>query len=468
MNLSPEQLSELLTRPESECLEFKEARNSYDFNDLCRYCVALANEGGGLFVLGVSNQTPRQIVGTSAFLDLRKAKQQLFEKLRVRIEVDELEIEDKRVVAFNIPGRSIGSPLDFEGSYLMRVGETLRPMTQEQLRKIFEEGKPDFLAELSLGGLDSDDIVRLLDTQIYFDLLGVPYPAERGGVLERFEAEGLIQTGPHSIGVTNLGALLFAKDINKFPSIKDKAPRVVTYAGTSKLEVIRDRIGNRGYVVAFENLIEYINTQIPSNEVIGRVFREEVRMFPEIAVRELVANALIHQDFDETGAFVAIEIYKDRIEITNPGIPPIQPDRLIDGYKSRNVELADLMRRLKICERQGSGIDKVISLVETWQLPAPDFRVGERRFSAILFSHMPFGRMDKNDKVRACYQHCTLKYLMNEKMTNQSLRERFTLSEGQSYHASRIISETLGAGMIKLDDPDSMSKRYAKYVPYWA
>jgi len=126
------------------------------------------------------------------------------------------------------------------------------------------------------------------------------------------------------------------------------------------------------------------------------------------------------------------------------------------------------MRRLRICEEKGSGIDKVIDSVEAFQLPAPDFRVTDMHTVIVLFAHKPFEEMDRNDKVRACYQHCCLKYVMNEKMTNQSLRERFKLSGVKADLVSRIIRETIGAGQIKPDDPDNASKRYIKYVPFWA
>ncbi len=191
-------------------------------------------------------------------------------------------------------------------------------------------------------------------------------------------------------------------------------------------------------------------------------------MFPEIAVRELVANALIHQDFNESGASVMVEIYDDRMEISNPGKPFISPDRFIDEYQSRNERLADVMRRLGICEEKGSGVDKVIQAAEVFQLPAPDFRVGERRTVAVLFAHQTLDAMDRNDRIRACYQHCCLRYVMNEKMTNQSLRERFKLREDKVASVSQMIASTVDAGKIKLADPTQTSTRYRSYVPFWA
>lgn len=238
--------------------------------------------------------------------------------------------------------------------------------------------------------------------------------------------------------------------------------------GTNKLKTKSDKPVTKGYAVGFQNLVEYINGLVPSNEVIEQALRREVKMFPEIAIRELVANALIHQDLTAQGASVMIELYDDRMEISNPGKPFISPERFIDEYRSRNERLADLMRRLGICEEKGSGVDKVIQAAEAYQLPAPDFRVGEVRTSALLFAHKDFEQMDKQDRIRATYQHCCLRYVMNEKMTNMSLRERFKLPEKKSESVSRAIRDSIVADKIKLSDPDATSLRYRSYIPFWA
>ena len=154
--------------------------------------------------------------------------------------------------------------------------------------------------------------------------------------------------------------------------------------------------------------------------------------------------------------------------ISNPGKPSVPPDRFIDEYKSRNERLAGLMRRLGVCEEKGSGVDKVIKAVEAYQLPAPDFRGSEQRTHVILFAQKSFQGMDRNDRVRACYQHCCLCYVMNQKMTNQSLRERFGLSKSKSATASKIITATIDAGHIKLDAQTISSTRYNRYIPFWA
>lgn len=468
MMLEAEDITRIMTAPrEHERLEFKQAKHQFDTETLYKYCVALSNEGGGLLLLGITDAPPRKVVGTAAFPNTDKIKSQIFAKLKFRVEVEEISHPDGRVLAFSIPPRPMGTAFAYEGAYLMRVGENLVPMSEDMLRRIFEEGNPGFLLRSALSGASAEDVVRLLDTQSYFDLVQLPYPATRDAALGRLAQEQLIVELEGVWNITNLGALLFAKNLADFGDLRRKAVRVIVYKGANKLQTVREQTGVKGYAVGFEGLVGYINSQLPANEVIGQALRTETRMYPEIAIRELVANALVHQDLEDFGSFVMIEIYGDRIEITNPGTPLIPTDRFIDEYKSRNERLTDLMRRFRICEEKSSGIDKVVDVVEEWQLPAPDFRTGEQHTSVVLFAHKDFGDMERKDRVRACYQHACLLYVSNQKMTNQSLRERFKLPEHKADLISRIISDTLSDGKIKIDDPEHRSRRYAKYVPYW-
>ena len=185
-------------------------------------------------------------------------------------------------------------------------------------------------------------------------------------------------------------------------------------------------------------------------------------------IRELVANALIHQDFSIGGTSMMVEIYTDRVEISNPGEPIVPVERFIDGYESRNEDLARMMRRMGICEEKSSGIDRVIHEIEFYQLPAPDFRVGYQRTVVTIYGSRDFEQMDRADRIRACYQHCALKWVMSEGMTNQSLRERFGLPESKSAIASQIISASMEAGLIKPDEKVGASRRFARYLPFWA
>jgi predicted HTH transcriptional regulator len=208
--------------------------------------------------------------------------------------------------------------------------------------------------------------------------------------------------------------------------------------------------------------------QLPQNEVIQDALRKEVKLVPEIAIREIVANALIHQDLEMGGASVMIELYQNRIEISNPGEPIVPVERFIDGYQSRNERLAGLMRRMGICEEKSSGVDRVVQTAEIFQLPAPDFRVAHQRTLVTIYGPKKFDDMDREDRIRACYQHCALKWVMSERMTNQSLRERFHLPEAKGAVVSQVISTAIEAGQVKPDAKVGGSRKFARYLPFWA
>lgn len=470
MQMTAEQVDLWCQLPsEHQKLEFKEAKQTFDRDKLNKYCVALANEGGGYLVLGITDKVPRRVVGSAAFPNLVDAAEKIFQSVGFRVEIFQVDHPNGRVLVFQIPSRPKGTAYHLSGTYLMRSGEQLVPMSEDQLRKIFAEGQPNWLEEISQTGLDSGQIVELLDTQAFFELIKLPYPTQRDGVIERLLSERLIHAEKGgSYSICRLGALLFAKRLSDFPDVSRKAPRVVVYSGRSKLQTKLDQLGVKGYAAGFQELLRFVTSQLPQNEVIEDALRRDFKLVPEVVVRELIANALIHQDFSVTGASVMIEIYDDRMEISNPGEPIVPVDRFIDGYQSRNEQLADIMRRMGICEEKSSGIDRVVDSVETFQLPAPDFRVELNRTFVTIFGHKSFEAMDREDRVRACYQHCVLKWVMSQRMTNQSLRYRFHLPESKSASISQIIAYAIEEGRIKLDEKVGTSRKFARYVPIWA
>lgn len=469
MSTTPEQINLWRAAPsEHQHLEFKEAKVQFDFDKLSKYCVAIANEGGGNLLLGIADKPPRPVVGTVAVNNPIGMAEKLFQTLGFRVDVEEVNHPGGRVVVFHIPSRPRGTAYHLNGTYLMRAGEELVPMSEDQLRRIFAEGEPDWLEDHALRDLDAEKVVDLLDTQTFFELLKLPYPAEQKGVLDRLQQERLVDLEGSRYAIRRLGALLLAKRLQDFPDIARKAPRVVVYTGTSKLDTKLDQSGTKGYAVGFQGLVGFVMSQLPQNEVIKDALRNEVKLVPEIAIRELVANALIHQDFRIGGASVMIEIYADRVEISNPGDPIVPVDRFIDGYQSRNERLADLMRRMRVCEEKSSGIDKVVQAAEAFQLPAPDFRTTHQRTVVVIFGPKNFEEMDRNDRIRACYQHCALKWVMGERMTNQSLRERFHQPESKTAIISQIIAAAIDAKVVKPDEQVGGSRKYARYLPFWA
>jgi ATP-dependent DNA helicase RecG len=212
---------------EHQSLEFKEAKLQCDTRKLSEYCVAIANEGGGHILLGVTDRPPRTIVGTQAFRDPVATAERLLDVVGFRVDIDAVAHPEGRVLVFHVPSRPRGTAYHLDGKYLMRSGEALVPMSEDRLRAVFSEGKPHWLSESARQGLSDTDVVHLLDSHSYFDLSGLPYPATRNAVLDRFEREGLIAREPAGYVITRLAAILFAKQLEQFETLGRKAPRVI-------------------------------------------------------------------------------------------------------------------------------------------------------------------------------------------------------------------------------------------------
>lgn len=316
--------------------------------------------------------------------------------------------------------------------------------------------------------LDVSDVTRLLDIQSYFQLIGVAMPNNRDAIIERLVKDGLVKHPNKKYQITNLGALLFAKDLQEFNDLYRRAIRVIIYEKTNKIMALKERTFEGGYAVCFSQVMDYINDQITKGERIGDSFREVIKIYPEVIIRELVANAIIHQDFREGSQGPKIEIFSDRIEISNSGKPATEPKRFIDDNRTRNDKLAAFMRKIGICEERGSGIDRVIDSIEAISLPPPDFQETPSQTRVILYAPVELSKMSPKDKIRACYQHCCLMQVSNDYMTNHSLRERFRIPKANASIVSRIINATIQAGLIRPEDSDNKSRKLTKYVPYWA
>ncbi|MEM8566979.1 MAG: ATP-binding protein [Bacteroidota bacterium] len=473
-------LSELRAFPvETEWIEFK---TNNDF-ELGEYISALSNSACihdkpfGYLVFGVQDRSHR-VIGTT-FNTNKKGKGNedlipwLSRLLTPRIHFGHyiLNHTEGRVVIFKIKATS-NTPVSFHGTAFIRVGSYKKKLSDypEKERLIWTKEPPtQFESEIAKHNLDIDEVLKLLDYPSYFNLMDLPLPSNRDGIIEKLKQEKLIVKKSSSYCITNLGAILFAKGIESFETLERKTIRVIIYDDNNKRKTIKEQTGKKGYAIGFEGLINYIDDQLPTNEIIDDALRKEVKMYPKLAIRELVANAIIHQDFREQGTGPLIEIFSDRMEISNPGKPIINTLRFVDhNPQSRNEKLAHFMRRLNICEERGSGIDKVLFECEFFQLPAPKFLEGENYTRVTMYSYRTLRQMDKEDKIRATYLHACLKIVSGDYMTNQSLRERFGIKEKNYSMASRIIAETIKSGLIKDYDPESSSKKHAKYIPFWA
>lgn len=462
-------------------IEFK--KDNIDKDTIGILCSALSNsariEGQdfGYVIWGVSDAS-HQIIGTQFNPESETINNQVLQLwLAQRLKPSPsfhfkiINHPQGRVVLLEIPAAT-SAPIAFNNIPYMRIGSATPKLTDfpERYEKLIESLRPyKWESGIAKQYITGDDVLNLLDYTSYFRLTKQPHSDNRNGIFEKLEADGLIKK---DVGlkwsITNLGAILFAIDLNHFDAaLARKAVRLVVYGDKNKSSPVTHRLdGRKGYANGFEGLIEYIHHILPNNEYISDALRETRPLFPKLAIRELIANALIYQDMTIPGTGPQIEIYKDRIEIINPGQPLIKAERMIDlPPRSRNEALASLMRRMGFCEEEGSGLDKVINEVERSRLPPPLFRASEAAMQTVLYGPRTFANMTPDERIRACYQHAVLKYLSDERMKNASLCDRFDIEKRNAAQATKVITQAQQMNQIKPADPEHPR---AGYIPAWA
>lgn len=371
MTVTLEQLEKWMTDAEGENLEFKEAHSSFSHDRLIEYCIALANEGGGKFILGVNDAIPRAVVGTGAFRNLNEVKSKIIDTIHLRVEIDEVSHADGRVLVFHIPSRPIASPLEIKGKFLMRVGEDLRPMTPEQLKVIFDEAIADYSAEtvrsIDISSLSVDAIER-------FRLLLIEH--SRNTEYSSLSVERLLSdTGLLVDGkVTNAALILFGTE----PALSQHLSTsevIFEYRNNEALTPVNQRINfQRGFFLYFDELIHAINLRNDEHNYIDGLVRRTIKTFNKHVIREALLNAVGHRDYRAPGS-VFIRQYPRTMEISSPGGFPqgITIENIIEKQVPRNKLISSTFEKCGFVERSGQGVDQMFRMsIQEGKLP-PDF-----------------------------------------------------------------------------------------------
>lgn len=371
MQTTVEQIHEWLNAPEGTNLEFKEAKQSYHFEKLLEYCVALANEGGGKIVLGVTDQRPRRIVGTRAFAEPGRTEAGLYERLSRRIPVEELFADSKRVLVVHVPGRLPGAPWHLDGRYLKRAGDGLAYLSGSELHEILTEIGPDFSAEVC-GGAALSDLSRAGIADFRARWAKRTHDDRKLGWSDQetlTNAELLVD------GAISYAALILVGTRAALGRWLAQAEIVFEYRSSEASGPAADREEYReGFFLYRDTLWDKINLRNDRQSYQDGLFRMDLPTFDEVSVREALLNAVAHRDY-RAGGSIFIRQFAHRLEVVSPGgLPPgITPDNILEQQNPRNRRLAEALARCGLIERSGQGMNLMFESAVRQGKPLPSF-----------------------------------------------------------------------------------------------
>ena len=371
MATSAEQFARILAEPEGTQLEFKAARTEFHFEKLLAYCVALANEGGGIMVLGVTDKRPRQVLGTAAFPEPGETEANVYRRLSLRVFIEEYRHEGERVLLVHIPTRLPGDAWHIEGRYLKRAGDALVPMNDQELRAIFAETGPDFTAEIvpraSFADLQSEAIAEFRKRL----LAKSPNPR-----IAALPDEQLLRDRSLLVGDSiNYAALILLGRPDAITRHLAQSEIVFEYRSAETAGPAADREEYREpFLLIHDRLWQKINLRNDRQSYQQDFFRYDIPTFDENSIREAVLNAVCHRDY-HLGGSVFIRQYARRLEIVSPGgFPPgITPENIADQQHPRNRRLAEVLNWCGFIERSGQGVNLMIENAVRQTKPLPDF-----------------------------------------------------------------------------------------------
>lgn len=440
---------------------------------LAQHVCAFANlAGGGVLVFGVNDDATFDELDKSVIEDITKklgniAKNNL--AWSIQLEHAVMDYEGHALLFVRIPEQQ-NKPLYLRGrdiydAYIRSAGHTVK-MSREQVHEhlALSHGLT-FERRVARSAVMEATVLELLDYEKLYELIDKRIPQDTSRILDQMCEFCMVERKDDRYDILNLGAILFARKLKDF-DLGNKEVIVRKYAGTNNLVMELEYKMTVGYAVGFEDMIETV-MRFTSKERID-IRREAVPTYPRVAVRELAANLLVHQDFSITGMPITIEVFTNRLVMTNPGACLNDVNRLIDlPPHSRNEGMAQMMLQLDMCERRGSGFDRAVAAIEAMLLPAYKVQSGDDYTRVYIYPAKALKDMSKEEKVVACYQHACLLYENNQNLTNQAVRERFGIEKNKSSVASRIIADTVERGLLKISDEQNTSTKYVSYVPFY-
>jgi predicted HTH transcriptional regulator len=464
-------------KTELEHVEFKENYHGHD--ELAKNISAISNVlvrrdlARGYIIYGVSDSC--KLVGTNFNYGSEKAKGAPLEiwlnnslSPAPNVTFQKLTIESTQIVVAIINRPS--SLVKYNKEAFIRIGSSTTELRQNtEIQRELEQKCSSMTFEnvISMSDLSLEDIGAMLELEKFKKNREKVSPVTVDQLTQTLINGGIITNNNDSTyNITNLGALLLAKNLDDFNSLKFFAPRIIEFSSIDSLQIKNDEILSKGYGVSFEELYNDVLKRMTSEQVIEGALRKETNNVPTLALRELLANMLIHQDFMISDVRPTVSIYNDRIEILNSGKPLIQKEDFIQSPSiRRNKEFAEQMRLLGICEEVGSGWKKVVLEIDRGQYPIPKIEISEKYTKVTLYYKLHVKVQTKADRLNTIYYHVWHRYLVGDYATNSSIREKFNIDEKNSAMATRLLKEAEAEKLIKVFDNNS-GRKYRQYVPY--
>lgn len=470
---------------ETEWLEFKTSDNSAERigEDISALANAAAYHGRdcGYKIWGVENNT-HELIGTAFDPQAATAKgnQPLLIWLRNMLsdnasyQFDIVEDDGLAFVVLTVQA-AVGQPVYYQKMPYIREGSstTLLRSSSAKERELWHRlDRSDFLHQAAQADLTQHDALSLLDVDAFFSLLGMSQPSSDDAAAAILLEQGLLRRQDNDMfSVTNFGLLLVGKSLSSYFGMRKRALRIVRFNGTGNTEIAADKTFDKGYALALPEAEEFIMNSIPSKEVLDGAFRRLEYEYPRAAVRELLSNSVVHQDLTQSTSGPLVGIYSNRLEFSNPGASLIANERVLNSPpKTRNPELAGMLRQMDFCEEGGTGWDIAVEACEQQHLPAPKMLSDDISGTHVtLYGGRAYDRMTKKERIDALYWHACLMYARGSSMGNQSLRARYGLNGDKKnvVAVSRLIRNACDLGLIREED-SLAGNRSMRYIPAWA
>lgn len=377
-----ENIDELLNANEGEGYQFKEWKNKGDLQEAAKILCALSNCGGGKFVIGISDERPRKVVGSQAFQQPERTRMDLMNKLRVRVDFNIYEHENRRVLVFDVAGRPIGLPVQTESGTWWYHGDSLMLMPEDVRLSIYDERSHDFSADICLKVTIDDIDDRAIEN---FRTLWIKN-SENNRIATLSKEQILRDCGViTNEGVTNAALILFGKPAVVARTLP-QAEIIFEYRSKEAAgpAAQREEFCEGFFLQSYDKIWELVNLRNDKQHYQDRFQMLPVPTFNEHVVREAVLNAVAHREY-QLGGSIFVRQYSHRLVVESPGGFPkgVDAENIVDQQSPRNHLIAKTFQLCGLVERSGQGMNLIYEMTVKEAKPLPDF-TGSGKYSVKL------------------------------------------------------------------------------------